>query len=215
MLFSLCWELVLALGSIIADHLFDTENAPEWIWFTVIALAVIPAAVILGVVVGKWICSIVSVKKGKFNVKDSVDIFDNQISYWVMLSNAYTDMLLEDINGTNSEKEFLYREGCYYNNKSMQAIYAMKSNFDKIFSMDPQKVKEDSLVDMERLFNILRVMKEQQDRLDATVSEISSEGIKRQRELNEKYMDDLMRFVKDLNESNEKSRIKTFKWDEN
>lgn len=214
-LFSLCWELVLALGSIIADHLFDTENAPEWIWFTVIALAVIPAAVILGVVVGKWICSIVSVKKGKFNVKDSVDIFDNQISYWFMLSNAYTDMLLEDINGTNSEKEFLYREGCYYNNKSMQAIYAMKSNFDKIFSMDPQKVKKDSLVDMERLFNILRVMKEQQDRLDATVSEISSEGIKRQRELNEKYMDDLMRFVKDLNESNEKSRIKTFKWDEN
>lgn len=214
-LFSLCWELVLALGSIIADHLFDTENAPEWIWFTVIALAVIPAAVILGVVVGKWICSIVSVKKGKFNVKDSVDIFDNQISYWVMLSNAYTDMLLEDINGTNSEKEFLYREGCYYNNKSMQAIYAMKSNFDKIFSMDPQKVKEDSLVDMERLFNILRVMKEQQDRLDATISEISSEGIKRQRELNEKYMDDLMKFVKDLNESNKKSRIKTFKWDEN
>ena len=214
-LFSLCWELVLALGSIIADHLFDTENAPEWIWFTVIALAVIPAAVILGVVVGKWICSIVSVKKGKFNVKDSVDIFDNQISYWVMLSNAYTDMLLEDINGTNSEKEFLYREGCYYNNKSMQAIYAMKSNFDKIFSMDPQKVKKDSLVDMERLFNILRVMKEQQDRLDETVSEISSEGIKRQRELNEKYMDDLMKFVKDLNESNEKSRIKTFKWDEN
>lgn len=214
-LFSLCWELVLALGSIIADHLFDTENAPEWIWLTVIALAVIPAAVILGVVAGKWICSIVSVKKGKFNVKDSVDIFDNQISYWVMLCNAYTDMLLEDINGSNSEKEFLYREGCYYNNKSMQAIYAMKSNFDKIFSMDPQKVKKDSLVDMERLFNILRVMKEQQDRLDAAVSEISSEGIKRQCELNEKYMDDLMRFVKDLNESNEKSRIKTFKWDEN
>lgn len=214
-LFSLCWELVLALGSIIADHLFDTENAPEWIWLTVIALAVIPAAVILGVVAGKWICSIVSVKKGKFNVKDSVDIFDNQISYWVMLSNAYTDMLLEDINGSNSEKEFLYREGCYYNNKSMQAIYAMKSNFDKIFSMNPQKVKKDSLVDMERLFNILRVMKEQQDRLDAAVSEISSEGIKRQCELNEKYMDDLMRFVKDLNESNEKSRIKTFKWDEN
>ena len=214
-LFSLCWELVLALGSIIADHLFDTENAPEWIWLTVIALAVIPAAVILGVVAGKWICSIVSVKKGKFNVKDSVDIFDNQISYWVMLSNAYTDMLLEDINGSNSEKEFLYREGCYYNNKSMQAIYAMKSNFDKIFSMDPQKVKKDSLVDMERLFNILRVMKEQQDRLDAAVSEISSEGSKRQCELNEKYMDDLMRFVKDLNESNEKSRIKTFKWDEN
>lgn len=93
-----------------------------------------------------------------------------------------------------------------------------KPQYDGSFweeALYPQKVKEDSLVDMERLFNILRVMKEQQDRLDATISEISSEGIKRQRELNEKYMDDLMKFVKDLNESNEKSRIKTFKWDEN
>ena len=40
-------------------------------------------------------------------------------------------------------------------------------------------------------------------------------AIERQRELNKEYMDDLMKFVKDLNKSNEASKVKTFKWDEN
>lgn len=214
-LFSVCWELILALGTIIADHLFDTENAPVCVWIIVIILSVIPAVVILAVAIAKWLYPIALVKKGKFKVKNSIDIFDNQISYWVMLSNAYADMLLEDTSGTNSEKEFLYREGSYYNNKSMQAIYAMKPNFDKIFNMDIQKVKKETLVDMERLFNILRVMKEQQERLDIAISGISNAGIEKQRELNKEYMNDLMKFVGDLNESNKKSGIKTFKWDEN
>lgn len=110
-LFSLCWELVLALGSIITDHLFDTESAPEWVWIIVIILAVTPAIVILGCMAAKWVHSILRVKKGILNVKDFVDVFDNEISYWVMLSNAYTDMLTEDTNAGSSEKEFLYREG--------------------------------------------------------------------------------------------------------
>ena len=157
-LFSLCWELVLALGSIITDHLFDTESAPEWVWIIVIILAVTPAIVILGCMATKWVHSILRVKKGILNVKDYVDVFDNEISYWVMLSNAYTDMLTEDTNAGSSEKEFLYREGCYYNNKSMHALYAMKSNFDKVFSYNLDEVRKKNLVDMERLFNLLSVM---------------------------------------------------------
>lgn len=81
-LFSLCWELVLALGSIITDHLFDTESAPEWVWIIVIILAVTPAIVILGCMAAKWVYSILRVKKGILNVKDFVDVFDNEISYW-------------------------------------------------------------------------------------------------------------------------------------
>lgn len=131
-LFSLCWELILALGSIIVDHLFDTERAPQWVWIAVLVSAVVPAILILGYKVLKWINSIRLVKKGKLDIRDSVDVFDNQISYWVMLSNAYTDMLVEAPEDEKAEREFLYREGCYYNNKSMRALYEMKPNFHMI-----------------------------------------------------------------------------------
>lgn len=67
-LFSLCWELILALGSIIVDHLFDTERAPQWVWIAVLVSAVVPAILILGYKVLKWINSIRLVKKGKLNI---------------------------------------------------------------------------------------------------------------------------------------------------
>lgn len=213
--FSVCWEIVLALGSIIADHLFDVEHAPKWIWIVMIAVAVAPAILIFIHMTIKWICSIKIVKKGKFNVKDSVDMFDNQISYWVMLGNAYTEMLKEDVNGSRSEKEFLYREGCYYNNKSMHALYTMKSNFDKIFSAELCKVRKENLIDMERLFNILKVMNEQQLCLDGYINGINTAGIKIQQELNREYLRELEEFLKDLNTLNVKHGNATFVWGEN
>ena len=154
-LFSLCWEIVLALGSIIVDHLFDTDQAPTWVWILVIIAAVIPPSI---VIIYKVYClqkSIHLAKKGKLKIRSYVDVFDNQISYWVMLSNSYADMLTEVVTSPNAitsdaEKEFLYREGCYYNNKSIQALYSMKSNFDKIFSSNIDEVKRNNLIDLAR-----------------------------------------------------------------
>lgn len=184
--FSLCWELILVLGSIIIDHLFDTEKTPEWI-------------------------RLVSfVKKGNINIKGYVDLFDNQISYWVMLSNAYTDMLVREVEGTKSEKEFLYREGCYYNNKTMHAVYAMKPVFHKVFTGDLSKVKNENLVDLERLLNVLNVMYEQQKRMDDAVEGIVSPGIKKQQELNKSYQLELKNFLNDLNAFNQKKDLPTF-----
>ena len=65
-----------------------------------------------------------------------------QMGFPTGVCGVRTDMLTEDTNAGSSEKEFLYREGCYYNNKSMHALYAMKSNFDKVFSYNLDEVRE-------------------------------------------------------------------------
>lgn len=207
-LFSLCWELILALGSIIVDHLFDTERAPQWVWIAVLVSAVVPAILILGYKVLKWINSIRLVKKGKLDIRDSVDVFDNQISYWVMLSNAYTDMLVEAPEDEKAEREFLYREGCYYNNKSMRALYEMKPNFHKIFSDNPEDVLKRNLVDLERLRNLLSVMNEQQNKLDAAAKKMDGTGIERQRQLNAKNLKRFMDFLEDVDKKYESWDLK-------
>ena len=106
----------------------------------------------------------------------------------------------------------MYREGCYYNNKSMHALYAMKSNFDKVFSFNLDEVRKKNLVDMERLFNLLSVMNEQQIRLDTAVHGINSNGIERQRELNKGYLQELKAFLTDLNALNRKNGHSDFIW---
>lgn len=215
-LFSLCWEVVLALGSIIADHLFDTEKAPAWVWIAVIIAAVIPPIIVIIYKTYRWIITIISIKSGDLKIRSFVDVFDNQISYWVMLSNSYADMLTEAVTNpetitSDAEKEFLYREGCYYNNKSMQALYSMKPNFDKIFSSNLDEVKRNNLIDLARLHNILSVMHEQQVQLNRDISSVNSAGIQIQKDMNRKYMQELLEFLHDLNVVfNDVS----FKWEE-
>lgn len=200
--FSLCWEIVIALGSIIVDHLFDTEQAPISIWIILIIIAVIPAVFALAHIIIPLIHSYYLAKKGNLTIRSYIDIFDNQISYWVMLSNSYADMLTQaknDKKSTNAEKEFLYREGCYYNNKSMHTLYSMKPNFDKIFCSDIDTVKKRNLIDIARLHNLLMVMNEQQAQLDRDINGVESQGVAIQKSMNEKYLDELQGFLEDLN----------------
>jgi len=70
----------------------------------------------------------------------------------------------------------------------------------------------DHLVDMERLFNLLSVMNEQQIRLDTAVHGINSNGIERQRELNKGYLQELKAFLTDLNTLNRKNSHSDFIW---
>lgn len=90
--------------------------------------------------------------------------------------------------------------------------YAMKSNFDKVFSYNLDEVRKKNLVDMERLFNLLSVMNEQQIRLDTAVHGINSNGIERQRELNKGYLQELKAFLTDLNTLNRKNSHSDFIW---
>ena len=214
-LFSVCWEIVLALGTVIVDHLFDVQKAPIYVWIIVMVAAVLPPIVVLIDKLIKWIRSIYLVRIGNLKIRSYIDLFDNQISYWVMLSNSYADMLTEAINdghSTAAEKEFLYREGCYYNNKSMQALYSMKPNFSKIFSDNIDIVKKRNLIDLARLHNLLKVMNEQQIQLDRDIIGTMSRGVELQKDINKKYLEELQDFLVDLNFVYESTK---FEWDVN
>lgn len=99
-----------------------------------------------------------------------------------------------------------------YVNHDFEEYDAMKSNFDKVFSYNLDEVRKKNLVDMERLFNLLSVMNEQQIRLDTAVHGINSNGIERQRELNKGYLQELKAFLTDLNTLNRKNSHSDFIW---
>ena len=54
----------------------------------------------------------------------------------------------------------------------MRALFEMKPNFHKIFSDNPEDVLKRNLVDLERLRNLLSVMNEQQNKLDAAAKKM-------------------------------------------
>lgn len=199
---SLGWEVAVTYGTVLYDHLFDLRIKDAKILFLIVCAAVLPFIIILGQKFIEWIASIIRAKSGKLRVKDLVDIFDNQMSYWVMLSNSYTDMLEEQLKSDQcspAELEFLYCEGCYYNNKTISALYDMKPVVDKVFSNNLNDVKNGNCVSISRLQNIIKVMNEQQNRLDNAVKHTSNSRIVLQMDLNNKYANDLKEVIIDLN----------------
>ncbi len=197
--FSICWEVFLAIGVVIIDHLFNInpEDTPAWIICAVIAI--LPPLIIIIIKATKWIRAIRKAQAGVYNIKRFVDCFDNQICYWVMMGDSYSRILANLQGGNQAEKVFLYQEGSYYNNKSIQALYGMKPVIDKVFSNDATEVKEKSLISFFRLQNILELIKETQQTLDGNVNSMESSFIKKQKEINDKFSREFEDFIKDVN----------------
>ena len=195
--FSLCWEIIIALGTIIVDHLFDTEKNII-LWVVVIVSAVLPPAVIIIYKTYKWLSSVKKVASGIYDIKDMVDTFDNQICYWVMTCNSYCNLLAT--MDKKNEKIFLYQEGCYYNNKSMQTLYHMKPIIDKVFSDKKEKIIGDNIVAVYRLLSLLDMMNQNQVDLDNSIKNIKNDPvIQEQLIINETYQALLCQFIEDLN----------------
>ncbi len=199
--YSLCWEIVIAVGSIIVDHFFDTQKVNIHIWIVCAVLAIIPPFLIIVIKSIKWVVSIRNAKAGTYNIKQFVDSFDNQICYWIMMCNSYNRLLYTMPNDKKSEKIFLYQEGCYYNNKSIHALYKMKPVLDKVFTDDPQKVVRSNLVATYRLVGLVEMLSTYQLELDRNINDFKSDpSVEEQIKINHELEKQIMEFVSEAND---------------
>ena len=199
--YSLAWELMMAVIAIVIDHLFDQENVDPSIWKIVIGIGVIPPIIIIGGKIITFIVSSINNLKGNYSVRHYIDLFDNQICYWVMTSNSYAKILQNIKDDNNSEKKFFYQEGCYYNNKAIHLLSEMSPYIDKIFCDDSQGIKSESLVDVYRLQSLIEVMMQQQAELDSNVKDITEDlAIQKQKELNSQFRGEIKDLLDNINE---------------
>lgn len=199
--FSLCWEIVLAMGAIIVDHLSDTQQVNAYVWILWVIIAVFPPIIILLSKVTCWIRAISRAKAGNYNIRAFVDSFDNQICYWVMMCTSYSRILSNSRDTSISQRVFLYQEGSYYLNKSIHALEAMLPVCDKVFSIDPQQIIDDNLVSVYRLQNILELIQFQRNDLNSKTRDISNNKlILEQIQINDTFDKRMLDFVKTIND---------------
>ena len=198
--FSLCWEIVIAIGVVIVDHLFDTEKVGPMIWIIVAGGALLPAIIILLYKLISWSSTIVRVKRGNYSIRDFINTFDNNICNFAMTSDSYCHLLDNLQTEGNQEKVFLYQEGCYYNNKAIQELYKMKPVISKVFSKDINKAAKKRLIALYRLESLLQIMRNNENKLNEKVNNFSESAISSQKEMNIIYADMINSFINDLNQ---------------
>ena len=195
--YSICWEVTITFAAIFVERLIDIDKIKLYMLISALILAVLPSLVIISFKSFTLFRRIWKSSNGILSIREFVDMFDNGISYWVMMSNSY-GKILSKMHG-EEEKIFIYQEGCYYNNKAMDELYRMKPVIDKVFSNAKERVKSKRLVEIQRLMNIQSLIIANQNKLDECMRQYEDrKPVMEQKELNAEYRKAFEEFVKDV-----------------
>lgn len=102
------------------------------------------------------------------NVFSLIDLFDNDICYYAMMAESYTNKLDSiDDNIPYSVKQFYFIETCFYINKAIYSLSLTSNCKDKLYSTDKKKLHQNRNISYTRLKNIF-------DILDLCISRLST-----------------------------------------
>ena len=210
LMLTFCIEFVITVLSVLADRILDNGIPASVIWIIIASFVIVPLMAMLPPAV-KFIKNYRSVKNGHYKIKPLIDLFDNQICYWVMIGGSFSKMVSElvDKNGEEAERVFFYQEGCYYINKSIEGLYSMQPAIDKIFYDDLKQFKSSSNrifsrdgIDLYRLFGILDLIRVYQRELNQSITDVKEKkAIEAQMSINNTWEEELKSFIETINET--------------
>lgn len=200
---SICFEIVITVGVVLIDHLFDAQNIPIIAWIITAIVALIPPIIALIASVKRFISRVISVKNGQLKTIDYIDTFDNSICYWAMISRSFCNLLKKDRdNLSNDEKMFYYQEANYYIYKSILKLDEMRPISNKIFANPDDNTVGKHIITLERLETIINLLKNATIELETEASYINGYNNAKNRQIDiiNEYRKIINSFLDNLNE---------------
>lgn len=187
--YTMCWEITVTIATLLIEEVVGMDICKNLkIWF-LLGITVLPVLIVIAIELYHFIKKILAAKKGILSVREFIDIFDNQVGYWVMMSNSYGNVLSRMSEYSREESVFIYQEGCYYNNKAMDELYKMKPIIDKVFSDNQQLIKNKKLIDVHRLYNTFNLIKRNNAVLEKMISAYEDDqAVLIQKKINQQYI---------------------------
>ena len=152
-------EIAMAVSSIIAPQLFD-DNLPA-IWC--ILILIISAIPLLWLAIKKIKKLYNKIKVGSDipHPSDLIDLFDNDICYYVLMAESYSDKLSTiDLQNISNVDQFYYIETCFYTNKAIHNLSNTSNCVDRLFSIDWVELYANRKISYTRLKNIFYIIDE-------------------------------------------------------
>lgn len=150
-------EIAMGVSSIVSDIIFCGKILIVVSWITFI-VSLIPL-LWLGI---KYSIRLYNRKKRGNdipNVSSLINLFDNEICYYVMMAESYTNKL----DNTNANlplpvRQFYFIETCFYINKAIYNLSLTSNCKDKLYSIDKKKLHQNRNISYTRLRNIFDIL---------------------------------------------------------
>lgn len=200
--YSIIIDLGIAVAALLLDNLLS-QTAPERIWL--FWCLFVPCALLLAWHLWQFIGELLKKHNSKYSVypiQELIDSFDNDICYYVMMADAYNQMLTDAITQDNNLVTFYYIETWYYINKAKAKMYSMQFKTKQIFTKEPDDVVKKNKILISRLVNITQIM---EDIRISTNALISNKAIRIQDyspiETSKKYDWNYKDFISEINQN--------------
>ena len=152
-------EIFMTIASIVADNVLSGV-LHSFVWGLILFLSVIPIILLLSKYVMRfW----KKCQPGSDipNSKDMIDLFDNDICYYALMAESYSDKLCttEEKREVKTQIEvFCFIEACYYVNKAVYELSRTANSFPAIYSDDVDGLYNDRTISITRLLNVFKIL---------------------------------------------------------
>lgn len=169
--YSLIFDFAIAVAALLLDILLSPESPSRpWLFWGLLALCL----ALLCWQIKIFGCEIIKKHNTKYRVysaQELIDSFDNDICYYVMMADAYNQMLNDAVSqsttGATSEGNknnialFYYIETWYYINKAKAKMSEMYYKTRQIFTKDTDEIaRNNKQILLSRLVNIVMIMED-------------------------------------------------------
>lgn len=151
-------EIALSVISIGADNTLIPQCYIVWINTFTCIIAVIPLVWLAYKYIKRYKANH---RTGKDipNTDDMINLFDNDICYYVLMAESYTQKIRGILHNDVSEVEkFYFLETCFYINKAIYNLSRISNVIEKVFSGNKNKLYEERNISVTRLINVFSIL---------------------------------------------------------
>jgi hypothetical protein len=174
---SLLGEISLVILGVALSNIFTDIAKQQCFWIILSVLSIIPF-LIIGL---RWIHKRLEENKpgsDQMNPRDFINAFDNEIAYYVLMSESYYTMLTEAVlhNNTHTDKvsndmiHFYYIQASYYFKKTIADLAPICNIADRVLSTNEDNIATKRLISFPRYNNVKNLLITISDYLESQAS---------------------------------------------
>jgi len=153
------FDLSIAFLAVLFDRLFDNIDLSIRVTvYIVVAIVIIISLLTIFLQRGAIFLRRKSISVPSRELREYIDMFDNEIWCFVMMSDSFLDLLTNEHSADKHRKIFYYSETCFWLNKSIDKLSTMIHKLPGIFENDPNIITQNKKVSVSRLTNLLDII---------------------------------------------------------
>lgn len=153
------FDLSLVILGVTLDRVFDVIPEKEKIRYLIVMTVLCAFPLVVIIIRGAYL-----IVKGRqikrMSAREMIDMFDNEICYYLMMSQSFYDLFCQTQETDKNKKSFYFIEMCFYRNKTMDKLFKTFYKISAVYTDSADIMCIQKKISIARLYNLIDTLDE-------------------------------------------------------